>query len=277
MGARMSFRKERIVRAFGQAEGYDSHAVIQREAARRLADSIAAYVPRPAGPALEIGCGTGMLSSAMLAHWPDLQLTVTDIAPAMVERARTRLGPRASVDFAVADGEDPPAVTDGWGLILSSLAFQWFDRLDEALARLYDRLARGGWLCFATLGADTFREWRDARAAAGLADATRSYPDAGNWGALVPAGCEYRVERYLLTEQHADGFAFLRGLKAIGAATAWNDDRGASPRGLRRAVSLLEAGGCAVTYDIAQLMIRRPLQDGGTVAGPLQGNSPEGL
>jgi malonyl-CoA O-methyltransferase len=43
---------------------------------------------------LEIGCGTGFLSEALLARLPAASLTATDIAPAMLERARQRLGAR---------------------------------------------------------------------------------------------------------------------------------------------------------------------------------------
>ncbi len=249
-------RKSRITSAFDGAQAYDANARIQLVVANRLAGRLAGLPIDHELPALEIGCGTGFLSEALLEAFPDLALTLSDIAPSMVDRARARLGKRPGLSYAVVDGEHPgvpPA--GGWGLIASSLAFQWFEHPGGAIARMVATLAPGGWLGFSTLGAGSFAEWTSALAEAGLSGLTRAYPDADALRDLCPSGTEVAIETYHLSEAHADGLAFLRGLRAIGAATPW-EGKG-SPARLRHAIARFEAGGAAVGYEIAEVFVRK--------------------
>ncbi len=250
----MPDRKARIAGAFDRAEAYDLHAHVQRKTARRLAQRIAALPLDPRLPALEIGCGTGFLTAALLDARPDLRLTATDIAPAMLDRARATLGDRPDLAFALMDGEAPgPAPEGGWGLIASNLAIQWFEKPSEALARLVDRLAPGGCLAFTTLVAGSFAEWQEALGIDGI---VRDWPDADNWAAFCPSECRISIDCHDLVEHHEDGRAFLRALKAIGAATPWA--RAATPAEVRRAIASFEAGGARITYRIAEILIEKP-------------------
>ena len=124
-----------VARAFGRAKDYDTHAVVQRLVARRLADRIAALALPPSPEVLEIGCGTGLLGAALIDLLPGARWTMTDIAPEMVERARQRFAGCGNICFAVMDGE-APGTTARFDLICASLAFQWFDDLDVAVKQL---------------------------------------------------------------------------------------------------------------------------------------------
>ena len=252
-----SARKTRIAQAFDRAEGYDAHARIQREAARQLAAKVATLPIDSKLPALEIGCGTGFLTEALLAGCSPRRLLASDIAPAMIARARQRLGDRPGLDFELIDGEAPPAPpAGGWGLIASSLAFQWFEQPAAAIDRLAEMLAPGGWLAIATLAPGSLAEWSTALRTAGLGAVARDYPDP----ATLHPHAEIRC--YDIVEQHRDGRAFLHSLKAIGAATRWNGT--ASPAGLRHAISAFEQGGAAITYRIAELIVRGRTQGEGS-------------
>lgn len=244
-----SRRKSLITSAFDRADGYDANARVQRVAADRLAEAIAGVAPDPRLAALEIGCGTGFLTERLAAL--SLNLTVTDIAPRMLDRVRARLGQEAGITYRLLDGEQPGSPPPGgWGLIASSLAFQWFEHPAEAIARLVATLAPGGWLAFTTLGPKSLSEWSTALAGAGLGGITRTYPDPAE---ICPPNA--LITRYTLVDDHADGLAFLRALRAIGAATSWNGT--AAPTGLRRAIAAFEAGGARASYDIAQILIQR--------------------
>jgi malonyl-CoA O-methyltransferase len=250
-------RKALIARAFDRAEDYDAHAHIQRSAAEYLAARIAGLGIDPSRPALEIGCGTGFLTEALVTRWPSLSLTASDVAPAMIERTRSRIGD--TIAYAIIDGEDPGGIADsGYGLIASNLAFQWFADLGSTLSRLTACLAPGGWLVFSTLAAGTFREWTKAQTAAGIIGLTRTYPDLGMIEAMTPAGTRIDVSGYLLKEQHASGRDFLRGLKAIGAATAWDRSGAPGTAPLRKAIKTFEDGGATISYKIAEVAIQRP-------------------
>ncbi len=252
----MSDRKARIAGAFDRAETYDAHAHVQRKVATRLAQRIAVAAPDTTQPALELGCGTGFLTAALLDALPGLALTATDIAPAMLDRARIRLGPRDGLSFARLDGEHPgPAPQGGWGLIASSLAFQWFEDQQAALACLCDRLAPNGLLAVSTLVTGSFGEWRAALEDAGLDGLVRDWTAPEALAALAPSGTTVALDCYELVETHKDARAFLASLKAIGAATSWQGR--AAPGALRRAIATFEASGAQVTYKVAQLLIRR--------------------
>src|SRR3546814_17743195 len=64
-GAVAMARKQAIRQAFGSATRYDQEAHVQREVAIRLAERIAGLSLPPNPRILEIGCGTGFLTSAL--------------------------------------------------------------------------------------------------------------------------------------------------------------------------------------------------------------------
>lgn len=251
-----SDRKTRIVSAFDRAKDYATHAHIQRTVADRLAKSISALEIDMAAPALEIGCGTGFLTEVLLDRWPELPLIITDIAPAMVERARGLLTGPPHIRFEIMDGEHPVAQPGSLGLIVSSLAFQWFETPAESISRLIETLRPGGWLIFSTLAAGSFREWAAAQRSAGLAELTPDYPEAAILEQMVSPGCRTNIHQYNLTQHHADGIRFLRSLKAIGAGARWRASP-ASPSALRQAISLFEQQGSTISYEIAEVAIQR--------------------
>ena len=136
-------RKARIARAFSlQVGAYDDVAPVQRLTAGRLAARIGQRASVPPQRILEIGCGTGFLSAHLARMFPESDLLLTDISPAMLQHCRARLGERHR--YQVLDGEQPEALTEKFDLIASSLAFHWFDDLRGGMERLGHLLAPGG-------------------------------------------------------------------------------------------------------------------------------------
>lgn len=250
-------RKARITRAFDRADDYDTHAIIQRKVVDRLAQRISALPIDPAAPALEIGCGTGFLTERLLETWPDLPLTISDIAPVMLDRVRALIGERPNISYACMDGERLDIAPDSLGLIASSLAFQWFETPEESVCQMIETLRTGGWLVFSTLVAGSFREWADAQEKAGAAGLTRRYPEEAVYRNIAPETCEIEIDRYTLTETHPDGLRFLQGLRSIGAGARWDGASPPSTVGLRRAIRLFEQQGATISYEIAEVLIRR--------------------
>jgi malonyl-CoA O-methyltransferase len=248
--------KNRIARAFGQAGDYGEQAHVQRLVARRLADDIATASPAAEPWILEIGCGTGFLTEALSSRIASARWTITDIAPEMVERAS------ASLDlpgvYRVMDGEHPDLGDARFDLIVSSLAFQWFVDLPAAVGRLVGLLKPGGVLAFGTMAAGSFNEWRGAHETLGLAAGTPHYPDAEALRAIAPDGFAASVEIVPFIQQHDDARAFLRQLKAIGAATATDGRKALSPGALRRVMAAYDAGPRTATYQIAFCLFRAP-------------------
>ncbi|HEX8987088.1 MAG TPA: methyltransferase domain-containing protein [Rhodocyclaceae bacterium] len=213
----MKQHKSRIAARFGAAApDYEAHSQVQRQAALRLAERVTARTLAGRPRVLEIGCGTGHLTRALLpaigGDW-----IVSDIAPAMVDACRRDIG--AAARYAVMDGESPAFAPGSFDLIVASLAAQWFVDLPGSLAALCDLLAPGGCIAIATLGIDTFAEWRAAHETAGLVAATPAYPDAEALARAFPPGVACEIEEEVVLEPFADPLEFVRGLRRIGADT----------------------------------------------------------
>jgi tRNA (cmo5U34)-methyltransferase len=86
---------------------------------------------------LDLGAGTGLLSALVRAAYPEARLTVSDVAPEMLEEARTRFTGDPRVSFAVLDhGSDPlPAGLDA---VVSALSIHHLD--DEGKRVLFERI-----------------------------------------------------------------------------------------------------------------------------------------
>ncbi len=234
----MRDHKSRIAARFGAAApDYEAHSQVQRQAALRLAERVKALRLPHAPAVLEIGCGTGHLTRELLpaigGDW-----IVSDIAPAMVRACRREIGEVAR--YAVMDGELPSLAPSRFDLVVASLAAQWFVDLPGALAALSDLLKPGGCIAIATLGIDTFTEWRAAHDAAGVSAATPTYPDAGELARAFPRHLDVEIEEELVLEPLADPLEFLRGLRRIGADTPEPGAQPLSAGQLRQVLRALE-------------------------------------
>ncbi len=250
-------RKQRISEAFGAAVGhYEDHAGPQRAAAALVADLAQRQKPSGVGRILEIGCGTGLLTRDIQQRWQRAELLVTDLSPEML--ARTATGAFVAGTFLAMDGEAPPFEGEWFDLILSSLAFQWFDDMEEAIARLVALLRPGGSLIFSTMGKESFGRWRAAHQACGLVPGVPDYPSLDDLSSML--------------RRYEDAFAFdeicplsctgARGLiahlKGIGAVVSSEGRKPLSPKELKKVIAAFDAGGGADAYQILFGRVTRP-------------------
>lgn len=239
-------RKTRIAQAFSaQAQAYENAAPVQRLVAARLAERIAASAATPPRRILEIGCGTGLLSAHLASMFPESDLLLTDISPAMLARCRATLGNRPR--YQLLDGEHPASLDQPFDLIASSLAFQWFTDLRGAIERLSRLLTPNGRLLFATLGSETFIEWRRAHAALNLPCGTQTYPSPETFP--WPTAPPHTLNSELITHPYANGAAFARSLKTLGAREPAPTHRPLPPGTFRRLLTTLN-GNFPVTYHV---------------------------
>ena len=250
--------QSRVGIRFNQSDRYDDNAALQHEVACALADRIG-QLPLPASPSImEIGCGTGFLTRALMARGVDGDWLVTDKAPAMVDRCKAALGNPQCCRFQVLDGEyGLDAVAGRFDLICSSLAMQWFDDLPGTLPRLRDLLAPGGHLVCNTLAAGTFASWRAAHRACGLEAGAVPYPAADALIASLAPLAPLAVETRTHLEVHPDARTFLARLKAIGASTPRDGHRPLSPGALRQVMKAFEASGAVAEYEVVTLHLQR--------------------
>lgn len=235
----------RIADRFGRAAStYAAATPIQRQVAAALAERIAGS-GLPEGPRVaEFGCGVGYLAEAL---WPKLEpglWIATDLAPAMAQ-ATARVLPPGGLAAVMDAGR--PALGPGFDLVCSSLTLQWLGDPASAVAAWRALAGPGGRLAVATLADGSFREWRAALAQAGVADQRPGFPSLETLrGWFGPAA---RVETLTLTERHPSALAFARAAKAAGIDAGFG--RALDAGVMRKALRAFEAGGAAVTYEVA--------------------------
>ncbi len=257
---------ERVAAAFDEAAArYHDDAVVQARIAEQFAVWTKVDLERSGiggtaiKDALEIGCGTGFLTTTLLEMWPDSRWTISDVSPAMVEicRRRTRAAlPRAEFDqvrFRVADGPSISASPRSFDLICSSLAFQWFPDLRSAVCKLVQLLRPGGALVFSTLGANSFCTAR--RLAPKFFHAYPS-PDELRRRLGIP-DCELTIDGFQVVETWPGLAQWLKHLRDIGAGTpppGWRERPSTLLKALRDSREL--RGGFPVEYDVLNCSIR---------------------
>jgi ubiquinone/menaquinone biosynthesis C-methylase UbiE len=102
----------------------------------------------PGSSVLEVGCGTGQLTSD-LRHY-GFDLTAIDIGPEMIAAARRHLAD-APISFQVCSFEDFAAAESSFDLIVSATAFHWIDP-EVRFSKAAGLLRPGGWLALLTTG-----------------------------------------------------------------------------------------------------------------------------
>lgn len=253
-----SGRKQRISDAFGAAaRHYDEHAGPQRLAAALVADLAHRQKPLGVSRILEIGCGTGFLTRDIQARWPGAELVVTDLSPDML--ARAALGGMVAGTFLAMDGEAPIFEGEWFDLILSNLAFQWFDDLEAAIGRLVALLRPGGSLIFSTMGQGSFARWRAAHEACGLSAGVPAYPSLDDLRTMLA----HHEDAFAFDEDYGlscgDGRGFIAHLKGIGAVVPNEGRKPLTPRQLRRVMKAFEQTGGDDVYHLLFGRVTRPM------------------
>ncbi len=163
--------KKKIRNAFSKAAAtYEKWADVQNVLEDRL---LAKIEGRNYTNILEIGCGTGRMTSKLAVLHPGAKIFALDLAPGMLERARHRLLAYKQVSLLEADGEDLPDTIINkapFDLIVSSATFQWFTDLKGALGRYSTILSQRGDMVFSIFGPSTLAELQTALALADHAE-----------------------------------------------------------------------------------------------------------
>lgn len=227
--------RQRLQRA---AAGYEQAAFLHREIGQRLLERLELMTLRPT-TILEVGCGAGYCTAALLKKYRKARLTVLERVPALVALARRRTPWLRTVHGVVAEPEALPLPAASYDLIFSNLALPWTLDLDRVFTEFQRVLRPGGALLFSTLGPDTLQELRQSWAAADTDPHVQVFFDLHDVGdALLRARLAepvMDVERLTLTYATLD--PFLRDLKALGATNALVDRaRGLTGQGRWRAL-----------------------------------------
>lgn len=107
-----------------------------------LTSRITAESPRKV---VDLGCGTGVLTAALAARWPQAQVTGLDSSEDMVARAQAMEEAPPNVGFARGKIEDWEP-EDGTDVVVSNAALQWVPGHQDLLRQWAGQLGDGAWL-----------------------------------------------------------------------------------------------------------------------------------
>ena len=121
--------------------------LVQRVVYRPLQDAVVATL-RPLAPSrvLDVGCGTGLLTTRMAEEFPGAAVVGCDYSAGMLRQAAAR-GRR--VAWARGDALRLPFRDGSFGAVTSTESFHWFPDHRGALAELFRVTAPGGRLLVA--------------------------------------------------------------------------------------------------------------------------------
>ncbi len=162
------------------ASRYDDNAPVQRVIARHLHDMWLANTAEAPSSILEIGYGTGFLTTLYTSSWPDADLSLWDLAPQPVE------GVPANTTITAGDGEKLIAgiPADTFDVIATASCVQWFQSIPKFLRRAARAVKPGGLIVVSTFGPGNIAE---------VAEVTHfplRYYSADELRAMTPEGCD---------------------------------------------------------------------------------------
>lgn len=137
------------------AQYYDEHALLQREIAAQVA-ALCSGVPHTI---VDLGAGTGFLTSHLVERFPEAAVTAIDLSPGMVEVGQKRC-PRATWVCGDARVYTPGTAVD---LVASSSSIQWMQPFPALFSHLLQILAPGGQLVFSAMVEGTLKRLRGVR------------------------------------------------------------------------------------------------------------------
>jgi malonyl-CoA O-methyltransferase len=197
---------------------YEAAAVLQARVADELLSRLDPFKFTP-GVVLDLGAGTGRMTSALKQRYRRALVVALDLAPGMLREARRHQHLFRRFERVCGDAMRLPFADASVDVIVSSLMLQWCDPPDRAFAEVRRVLKPGGLFAFSTFGPDTLKELRSAWAEADGYNHVNHFIDMHDVGdALVRAGLTepvLDVDRMQLT--YPDALALMRDLKAIGA------------------------------------------------------------
>ena len=155
----MEINKEEVEQRFRRSRiSYNDNARVQKMIVDRMVPMILSSVKRVPEKILEIGCGTGLLTSQLQRTFPNVDLYLNDLVEELCYHAATiNQVPQTCCFPGDVEKLFLPLSFD---LIASASTFQWFTTPEETFMKLSKQLEQNGVLVFSTFGKFNLQEIR---------------------------------------------------------------------------------------------------------------------
>lgn len=142
------------------ASDYEDAVRFNIEGAQRLVLTIP---PGRYEDVLDVGCGTGFATQAVIDRFHPARITAVDPAEGMLDQFRARFAGREGIEITVlqADVESMPVAPESFDLVVCSMAYHWFPRKWAAAAAMARALKPGGVVAILMSGRGGEQAYRD--------------------------------------------------------------------------------------------------------------------
>ena len=155
----MEINKEEVEQRFRRSRvSYNDNARVQKMVVDRMVPMILSSVERVPEKILEIGCGTGLLTSQLQRTFPSDGLYLNDLVEELCYHAATVN--HVPLKHCFPGDVEKLFLPLSFDLIASASTFQWFTTPEETFKKLSKRLEQRGVLVFSTFGKFNLREIR---------------------------------------------------------------------------------------------------------------------
>ena len=155
----MEINKEEVEQPFRRSRvSYNDNARVQKMVVDRMIPMILSSVERVPEKILEIGCGTGLLTSQLQRTFPSDGLYLNDLVEELCYHAATVN--HVPMKHCFPGDVEKLFLPLSFDLIASASTFQWFTTPEETFKKLSKRLEQRGVLVFSTFGKFNLREIR---------------------------------------------------------------------------------------------------------------------
>ncbi len=235
---------KQIVKAFDRAVlTYDTSSSVQRKAGNYLISLLQNTLPdfQPSS-VLDLGAGTGFISSLLHKSYPKARYTINDVSKSMLDESAKKFPSNAKVEFLHSNMEHTNFLPHD--LIISNFAFQW---CSDVLQLISNISKKSKVIAFSTLLDGTFDKWKSFFLDQGIEYKNHQYPSKDQLIKLIKSlnthyYC-FDATSYILPKKTP--VEFIKYLKALGANTP---KESLNLSDLKKAISIKEK--IAVNYEV---------------------------
>ena len=157
----MSTHRDLVAQGFSEtASDYDGAVRYNIEGAQRL---VMAIPPGTYDDVLDVGCGTGWATQALIDRFSPARVTGVDPSEGMLEQFEAKLGGIDGIDVTLVQAgvEDMPVAEGSFDLAICSMAYHWFPNKWDAAKAMARTLKPGGVLAILCSGRGGEQPYRD--------------------------------------------------------------------------------------------------------------------
>ncbi len=152
--------KTLLQKRFCQATStYDQHALVQQNMAKKLVSMALNILPKQQETALELGCGTGLLTKEIHKHFSYKKYTANDLVCKVENKIKNIIASKQNCQFQFIQGDaEHITIEDKQDVIWSGATIQWIQDLEAFFFKISQTLKPGGYFILSSFDTDNFKE-----------------------------------------------------------------------------------------------------------------------